>query len=460
MAKHRKRRSPKREDPQEIRPAQPGPEDPRADDDSLDDGLLEDDLPDDDGLDNEELRQLAEALGDDFEIVGQDDEDWDVTFVTSPVTPGISAEELLQRLLHQAELPPPDQLYALSDLSLQDMEMMRRIWELVPVQTRRGVIAELVQRAEEDLFLILGRTLRVALGDSDAQVRAAAVKGLWEDGQPDLIGPLVQLMHNDPATEVRAAAATGLGGFVLAGELEELETAFAMRAEEALLSILTDETQPLEVRRRALESIAFSGETGVRQLIEDAYYSPDPAMRVSAVFAMGRSADVRWRGLVRAELQNPSAAMRAEAAIACGELEARAALNDLLALLGDRDPVVRLAAIYALGHIGGRDARDALEAVMLSDHSDEAEAAENALEEMAFYTDAAAVSFFDESEDEDEEWDIEMDAWYDMDDRELGQYSDEYSEDEYDDSGDFDDDEPDGSDSDSNSDSDADENDE
>lgn len=441
MAKYRKRRSPKQEDP-------------HADDGSLDEGLSNDSLPDEDGLDDEELRQLAEALGDDFEIVGQDDEDWEGIFITSPVTPSLSAEELLQRLVHQAELPPLDQLYALSDLSLQDMEMLRRTWGLVPVQTRRAVIAELVQHAKEDLFLILGRTLRVALDDSDAQVRAAAVKGLWEDGQPDLIGPLVQLLHNDPVSEVRAAAATGLGGFVLAGELEELEAAFAMRAEEALLSILTDEMQPLEVRRRALESIAFSGETGVRQLIEDAYYSPDPAMRVSAVFAMGRSADVRWRGLVRAELQNPSAAMRAEAAIACGELEARAALNDLLTLLGDRDSVVRLAAIYALGHIGGSDARDALEAVMLSDNSEEAEAAENALEEMAFYADMEAVSLFDESEDEDEEWDVEADAWYDMDDRELG----EYGEDEYDGSDDFGDDEPDDSDSDSDSDSDADEN--
>jgi HEAT repeat protein len=72
---------------------------------------------------------------------------------------------------------------------------------------------------------------------------------------------------------------------------------------------------------------------------------------------MGRSADIRWRGPVRVELRNPSSAIRAEAARACGELEAGAALHDLLDLLFDEDRQVRLAAIFALGRIGGREPR-------------------------------------------------------------------------------------------------------
>jgi HEAT repeat protein len=408
MAKHRKRRDPNRQEPKEPRLPQPD-----SDDDRLDD----------DGLDDEELRHLAEALGEDFEIVGPDDEDeWDTAFIVDTSSPTVSVDALVQRLVQQEGLPPLEELYAFSDLSLHDAELLRRQWDLIPVARRREVVKELVALAEDDLFLMLGRMLRVALGDTDAHVRLAAVKGLWEDGESDLIGPLVQLLHNDPEIDVRAAAATALGGFVLAGELEELDTALAMRAEEALLGILADAAQPLEVRRRALESIAYSGEAGVRQLIEEGYYSPDAAMRVSAVFAMGRSADVRWRGLVRAELQNPSSAMRAEAAYACGELEARGAVNDLLMLLDDRDPTVRRAAIFALGRIGGSDARDALEAVMLGENNEEAEAAEQALEEMSFYADLEAVSLFDESEDEDAEWDEDADAWYDMDDRELGEY--------------------------------------
>ena len=50
--------------------------------------------------------------------------------------------------------------------------------------------------------------------------------------------------------------------------------------------------------------------------------------------------------------------MRARAAFACGELETKSALPDLLELLLDEEQQVRLAAMFALSHIGGpEDAR-------------------------------------------------------------------------------------------------------
>ncbi|HXF64323.1 MAG TPA: HEAT repeat domain-containing protein [Caldilineaceae bacterium] len=403
----------------------------RPDDELSNDALSGDEL---EGLDAQTLRRLSEALGEDFEIVGPEDEQevWDDA--VPPIRATISLDQLLHRLTHEQGLPPLHELYALSDLSRTDAETLRQHWEEIPVIQRREVINQLVNLAEENLDLHLGPMLRVALGDADADVRQAAVRGLWEDQDADLIGPLVQLLYNDPATMVRAAAATALGSYVLAGELEELDTALAMRAEEALLAVHTDASAPLEVRRRALEAIAFSGEAGVRQLIEDAYYSPDEPMRVSALFAMGRSADIRWRGLVRAELRNPSPAMRAEAAIACGELEARAALDDLLDLLNDHDENVRLASIFALGRIGGQDASDALEMIMAGDNAVEAEAAEHALEEMQFYAEVNAVSLFDESLDDEEEWDVDpSDEWYEMDERALGEYEPDDDELDFDD---------------------------
>ena len=140
---------------------------------------------------------------------------------------------------------------------------------------------------------------------------------------------------------------------------------------------------------------------------------------------MGRSADIRWRRLVRAERRNPSSAMRAAAAVACGELEAKAAVSDLLDLLEDPELPVRLAAIFALGRIGGKEARRALEGIAASDE-DEAEAAEVALEEMLFYAgpDAAALSLFDENEDEESLDDLDpWDAWPDDDDDDFGEYA-------------------------------------
>jgi HEAT repeat protein len=329
--------------------------------------------------------------------------------LVSRVRGELSVAELLNRLVSDPQEVHLRDLFALSDLSRSDLALVEERWPQIPVERRRKLVAGLVESAEYYLQLQLGRLLRVALRDADAEVRRLAVSGLWEDEESDLIGAFVQLLNNDPEAAVRAAAAAGLGSFVLAGELEELDAPLAMRAEEALLAVLHSQEEPLEVQCRALESLAFSSETGLRQLIEDAYYSPDEEMRLSAVRAMGRSADTRWRSFARVELDSPSVSMRAEAAIACGELDAQAAKKKLLALLSDEEQEVRLAAIYALGHIGGRDARNALSAIAEGEDEDEAEAAEQALDEMLFYDEAGAVPLFEEGEEEgpdadDEPW--------------------------------------------------------
>ncbi len=340
---------------------------------------------------------------------------------------GVAVDELLRRLAGAAQMPDGQQLAALSDLGVADMALARSVWPSIPVDRRRQVLQVLIGQAAEDLTLQLGRLLRIALDDSDAAVRVLAIQGLWEDDDPSLIGPLIALLQRDPAVEVRAAAAAALGAFVLAGELGELEGALAMRAEEALLAVLHDEQQPLEVLCPALESIAYSGEVGVRQLIEEAYYTAQEELRLSAVAAMGRSADVRWRGLAQAELRSTSAAMRAQAANACAELEAQAALRDLVELLiEDSDRAVRLACIHALGRIGGRDAREALASVAEGDDADEAAAADVALEEMAFYADGGGVPLFDESQEELDGWDV--DTWDEADDEAYAAYGDEDDE--------------------------------
>jgi len=126
---------------------------------------------------------------------------------------------------------------------------------------------------------------------------------------------------------------------------------------------------------------------------------------------------------VRAELRNPSPAMRAEAALACGELEARAALSDLLELLSDSERSVRLAAIFALGRLGGKQARRALEEFAAGE-GEEAQAAEMALEEMLFYAgaEAMAIPLFDEEEDEDFNDLDPWETWEDDEDEDLGEY--------------------------------------
>jgi len=351
-------------------------------------------------------------------------------------TPQISIDDLLHRLIQDPALPSLQALMGLSDLSRSDQARVREQWALIPMARRRQVISTLVTEAEENLDVQLGRLLRVALADEDEEARRMAIAGLWEDTEPDLAVLFVQMLYNDAEASVRMAAAQGLGLFILAGELDELDASLAMRAEEALLRVLQNEYEPVNVRAAALESVAYSGEVGIRQLIEDAYYSPQLELRVAALVAMGRSADVRWRGAAKAELHNPDPAMRAAAAQACGDLEIKSAARWLLLLLEDDELAVRLAAISALGHIGGKDGQEALRILADSEIPGEAAAADLALEEMLFHSEGGNMALFDESEldvetdhetkgtidgqadDEVDEWADGWDFWDDEEDDE------------------------------------------
>ena len=322
--------------------------------------------------------------------------------------PAQSVQALLAQLRDDEVLPSAQELVVLSDLSLADMRRVQEAWGTISDPCRLHVIQSLVEESVTNLHVQLGRLLRLALKDDLPDVRILAVRGLWEDREADLVGPLIQILNNDPYDTVRAAAAEALGAFVLAGELDELSPALAIRAEEALLAVLHAELEPMTVQARALEGIAFSGETGIRELIEDCYYSHNEEMRLAALRAMGRSADVRWRSTVQAELGSPEDEMRAAAARACGELEARDALEDLIELLSDESKAVRLATIFSLGRLGGRRTKEMLNAMSASEDPDEVKAAEDALEETLFYGDAQGLSLFDESP---EDWDDEADDW-------------------------------------------------
>ena len=322
--------------------------------------------------------------------------------------PAQTVEVLLTQLRDDDVLPSAQELVVLSDLSLADLRRVKEAWDTISDGCRLHVIQSLVEESAANLHVQLGRLLRLALKDELPEVRVLAIRGLWEDREADLVGPLIHILNNDPYDIVRAAAAEALGAFVLAGELDELSPALAMRAEDALLAVLHADMEPLTVQAYALESIAFSGETGIRDLIEDCYYSHDDQMRVAALRAMGRSADVRWRPTVQAELGSPETEMRAAAARACGELEARDSLEDLIELLSDESKAVRLAAIFALGRLGGRRAKEMLNAMSASEDADEAKTADDALEEALFYGDAQGIPLFDESL---EDWDDDADDW-------------------------------------------------
>jgi HEAT repeat protein len=189
----------------------------------------------------------------------------------------------------------------------------------------------------------------------------------------------------DPADQVRAAAAMALGRFAYMAEIDELDEEYGRQVHDALLTLIHDASQPAEVRRRAIESAGyFAASDDVQRQIELAYASNDQLMRESALVAMGRSMLPRWLPIVSRELESPSPALRYEAARAAGEMAdiARSLVARVVRLCSDADTEVALAAIWALGQIGGETARRTLQRISGSDDEARSQAAAEALDEL------------------------------------------------------------------------------
>jgi HEAT repeat protein len=294
-------------------------------------------------------------------------------------------------------------LYALTAPSSSDTRQFRQEWSSLPVEQRRRIITALAEQAEANFELDFDALFRVAMDDADGQVRTVAIDGLWEDEEPSLIASLVRTLQKDQTPSVRAAAASSLGRFVLLLDLEELDESYASSIHSVLAEKIHDPAEELEVRRRAVESIAYWDDPSVAAIIADAYKSDEELMRISAVFAMGRSADPVWADTVNGELGNPNPAMRYEAARSAGELEVKRAVPALIKLVSDRDREVQLAAIAALGQIGGQRAKQVLE--RCASGSDEAVnlAAEDALAELALSRQSLDLLVFGHGADDREE---------------------------------------------------------
>jgi HEAT repeat protein len=292
-------------------------------------------------------------------------------------------KELLERLQSTSQPLSFSMLYDLSDLSGERLSVFHTLWAAFPTTQRRHLLQALVELAELSFEVSFEAIFRHCLHDPDDEVRATAVDGLWESEDISLIGPLLTMLRADPSVQVRAAAASALGRYVLAGELEQLDERIQTRIMTELLTTIHLTGESVAVRRRAIESTSYACTPEVLDALELAYYDEDEQMRISAIVGMGRSCDKRWKEIILQELDSPSPAMRYEATWACGELGLRQAVPVLARLINDPDRQVCSATIWALGQIGGPQAKQVLIAAYDDADEDTQAALEDALAEQA-----------------------------------------------------------------------------
>lgn len=309
----------------------------------------------------------------------------------------VQFHEILAALLDDSQVFPPAYLPRFSDLEGVDFESLKTVWPQVNQTRRIALMEDLEDLNESDMTLWFNSLAGFALDDESPRVREVAVRMLWESSDANLQEKITGMMFNDPDVKVRTAAASALGKYVYEGELEEIPAEKLRQVEDDLLKTINGEDE-VEVRRRALESMGFSGRPEVPALIRRAYEDGGQKWLVSALFAMGRSADDAWAPEIMRMLNNPILEVQVEAVRAAGELAIEKARLPLLRLLQEEneDEDVRFAAIWALSKIGGESVRDTLEEMLEETEDDEeAEFIENALDNLSFTEDMGLFSMFD-----------------------------------------------------------------
>jgi len=332
-------------------------------------------------------------------------------------------DEVVRALLDRDEVLDPLYLYRLSDINQVDLSVLKEIWEEIHLKRRRALMEDLEQLTDTNTLLSFEPVFRLALHDSDEQVRFFAIRAIEVFDTDDLIPYFLSVLTDESSVDLQAVTASVLGKYVYRGELDKISKDQQTEIEDHLLDVLENEGD-LEVQRRALEAISFSSRDEVRDQILRAYQSDEDEWVASALFAMGRSYDHDYCDMVVDKLRHTSPKIRLEAVRACGELTIEEAVPSIVDLLNDL-PDIRKAAIWTLSQIGGEEAGPAIRELLDYEITqEEEELIQQALERLDFLEDGIDMAIFNLPYSDDE---------YILDDYDYQQdgYDDEFDGDDF-----------------------------
>jgi HEAT repeat protein len=310
-------------------------------------------------------------------------------------TEPLSFQKVLDSLLANSREFPRRYLQDFSDIGTNELRSLLDVWPRVELKRKLTLLEELDALSETDTLVSFDDLASALLTDPDPQVRARAIHLLDESEDVKLVPSFLDMLKSDADLNVRVQAASALSLFVDLGELEEIAETIYHQIEDALLTSITGDDDA-RVKRAALESLGYSSREDVATLIQSSFQREDPHWKVSALIAMGRSADERWAEEVTRSLVSENDNIRKAAVQAAGELSLRSTRPLLLRMLNDEeDSSVLSAVIWSLSQIGGEDVRTYLENI-LDEIEDEEQMAflEEALDNLAFTEDLERFDLF------------------------------------------------------------------
>lgn len=308
-----------------------------------------------------------------------------------------SLDELISALRHEAastdRVVSSTIIYGLSDLSSDERQAVAAVWRGLSSSFKHQILRALNEASEAMFELNFREIAALGLRDDSDIVRAMAIELLWPDESPATMRQLMRLATNDPAPAVRSSALKALSRFILLGEYGRIPNDLACEAQRLTRALHSDDSQPLDVRRRALEALANSSHPSVEALIRQAYAHGNHDLKTSAIFAMGRTCNEIWQDILLEELGSRDNEYIYEAIMACGQIQLKEGVQRIGELTLSDDREIQLAAIWALGEIGGKQAFNILSGLSETVENDEegAAAIETALDAASFSLSFAAL---------------------------------------------------------------------
>ena len=311
-------------------------------------------------------------------------------------TPEPTFEDAVAQLRDEHSDLSKEMLAFFSDMTPAQLETLQADWDSISVDRQHDFMGGLKRELDLDTLLSFDLLARTLLKDKDPFVRSGAIRLLSEYERGDIIPDFVAIAQDDPAIEPRAEALTALGAFILLGELDEISTEDLRSVEDVLIEIVNS-SEKTELRQRAIESLGYSSRPEAIKLVGEAWERDIPMWKASALFAMGRSFDSRWRDQVLRGLLHDNEIVRLAATKAAGELELGDARPVLLKMIEDEyDEDVFRVLIWSLSQIGGEDVREYMLSLLDQYDDDEEEAIaymEEALANLDFTEDMQDFDF-------------------------------------------------------------------
>jgi HEAT repeat protein len=277
-------------------------------------------------------------------------------------------------------------LVNLSDLNPSDIDVLASSWNTIPEKRRLELFENLYRLGKEDTVLSFLEISRFALEDECSGIRILALQTISLYDEISILDSIERILIEDPDQGVQLAAVSGLGKYILLGELDKIPSTKYQNLLVNLTNVLETSISE-EMRHRALESLGYSAGKEIETRIIEAYNTGETKWLMSALRAMGRSADERWASDVHSMLDHNNNEVRLEAIRAAGELELLQSVNKLVKILFEIDDErITQACIRSLSQIGGEEAKDALEELYEQcEDPEQLELIEQAHDQLLFY---------------------------------------------------------------------------